>query len=85
MRKIPVPAHRYSPLRDSWGKIFSPLVENLHLQVRFNMKTRNVEMKVICSASDCIWLCCPVLQCKGCFEGCVKCVHSSLKGSSLRN
>ncbi|XP_059055847.1 RNA-binding protein pno1 [Achroia grisella] len=46
MRKVPVPAHRYTPLKESWLKIFTPIVEHLCLQVRFNTKTRNVEIKV---------------------------------------
>lgn len=46
MRKVPVPAHRYTPLKENWLKIFTPIVENLQLQVRFNLKTRNVEIKV---------------------------------------
>lgn len=46
MRKIAVPAHRYTPLKENWLKIFTPIVENLQLQVRFNLKTRNVEIKV---------------------------------------
>jgi len=29
-------------------KIFTPIVEHLHLQVRFNLKSRNVEIKVCC-------------------------------------
>ncbi|PWA14055.1 hypothetical protein CCH79_00015813 [Gambusia affinis] len=45
MRKIPVPPHRYTPLKENWLKIFTPIVENLQLQVRFNLKTRNVEIK----------------------------------------
>lgn len=45
MRKIPVPAHRYSPLKENWLKIFSPIVEHLQLHIRFNLKTRNVEIK----------------------------------------
>eukprot|EP00062_Callorhinchus_milii_P007867 gi/632949968/ref/XP_007890465.1/ PREDICTED: RNA-binding protein PNO1 [Callorhinchus milii] len=45
IRKIPVPAHRYTPLKENWLKIFTPIVEHLHLQVRFNLKTRNVEVK----------------------------------------
>jgi len=44
-RKIPIPAHRYTPLKDQWMKIYSPVVEYLHLQVRFNLKTRCVEIK----------------------------------------
>lgn len=46
MRKIPVPANRYTPLKENWMKIFTPIVEHLHLQIRFNLKTRNVEIKV---------------------------------------
>lgn len=46
MRKIPVPAHRYTPLKENWLKIFTPIVEHLQLQIRFNLKTRNVEIRV---------------------------------------
>lgn len=46
MRKISVPAHRYTPLKENWLKLFTPIVEHLLLQVRFNTKTRNVELRV---------------------------------------
>ncbi|KAJ3610929.1 hypothetical protein NHX12_023019 [Muraenolepis orangiensis] len=45
LRKVAVPAHRYTPLKENWLKIYTPIVENLQLQVRFNLKTRNVEIK----------------------------------------
>ena len=45
VRKIPVPSHRYSPLKENWMKIFEPIVEHLKLQIRFNLKTRNVEIR----------------------------------------
>lgn len=45
LRKVPVPQNRYTPLKENWMKIFTPIVEHLHLQVRFNLKTRNVEIK----------------------------------------
>ncbi|KAK3908730.1 RNA-binding protein pno1 [Frankliniella fusca] len=45
VRKVPVPAHRYTPLKENWLKIFTPIVENLQLQVRFNLKSRNVEIR----------------------------------------
>lgn len=41
-----MPANRYTPLKENWMKIFTPVVEHLQLQIRFNLKTRNVEIKV---------------------------------------
>ncbi|XP_013880774.1 RNA-binding protein PNO1 [Austrofundulus limnaeus] len=52
MCKVPVPAHRYTPLKENWLKIFSTIVENLQLQVRFNLKTRNVEIKTCKETQD---------------------------------
>ncbi|XP_058507183.1 RNA-binding protein PNO1 [Solea solea] len=52
LHKIPVPAHRYTPLKDNWMKIFTPIVEKLQLQVRFNLKTRNVELKTCKETED---------------------------------
>ena len=45
MRRIPVPAHRYTPLKNNWDKIVKPIAEYLHLQLRFNLRTRNVEIR----------------------------------------
>ncbi|VDP00264.1 unnamed protein product [Soboliphyme baturini] len=45
-RKVPVPAHRYSPLKANWMKIYTPIVDHLKLQIRFNLRTRNVEIRV---------------------------------------
>lgn len=45
MRKVPIPPHRYTPLKENWMKIYTPVVENLKLQIRFNLKTRNVELR----------------------------------------
>ncbi len=47
IRKIPVPAHRYSPLKENWMKIFTPIVEHLHLQIRFNLKIRQVLTNIV--------------------------------------
>ncbi|NP_001079442.1 RNA-binding protein PNO1 [Xenopus laevis] len=52
MRKIPVPSHRYTPLKENWMKIFTPIVEHLQLQVRFNLKSRNVEIKTCKETTD---------------------------------
>ncbi|XP_012218737.1 RNA-binding protein pno1 [Linepithema humile] len=44
-RKISIPMHRYTPLKENWLKIFTPIVEHLKLQIRLNLKTRNVEIR----------------------------------------
>lgn len=46
IRKIHVPPNRFNPLKDNWMKIYTPVVEYLKLQIRFNLKSRNVEIKV---------------------------------------
>lgn len=51
-RKVPVPAHRYTPLKENWMKIFTPIVEHLQLQIRFNLKTRNVEIRTCADTTD---------------------------------
>lgn len=45
MRKIFIPSNRINPLRENWTKIVTPIVEYLKLQIRYNIKTRNVEIK----------------------------------------
>ncbi|XP_064366219.1 RNA-binding protein PNO1 [Dromaius novaehollandiae] len=52
IRKVPVPANRYTPLKENWMKIFTPIVEHLQLQIRFNLKTRNVEIKTCQETKD---------------------------------
>ncbi|EDL97908.1 putatative 28 kDa protein, isoform CRA_a [Rattus norvegicus] len=51
-RKIPVPANRYTPLKENWMKIFTPIVEHLGLQIRFNLKSRNVEIRTCKDTKD---------------------------------
>lgn len=51
-RKVPVPPNRYGPLKENWMKLFTPIVEHLHLQIRFNLKTRNVEIKTCKDTQD---------------------------------
>ncbi|CAH1117243.1 unnamed protein product [Phaedon cochleariae] len=52
VRRIPVPTHRYTPLKENWLKIFTPVVEHLQLQIRFNLKSRNVEIKTYEDTKD---------------------------------
>ena len=46
MRKIHVPPNRFNPLKENWMKIYTPVVDYLKLQIRFNLKSRNIELKV---------------------------------------
>ncbi|KAK2072394.1 hypothetical protein P8C59_006751 [Phyllachora maydis] len=45
IRKIPIPPHRVTPLKSQWSKVYSPLVEHCRLQVRFNIRTKSVELR----------------------------------------
>lgn len=44
-RRVRVPPHRFTPLRNEWENIMRPLVEYMKLQVRFNPRTRCVELR----------------------------------------
>lgn len=46
LRKVPIPPHRMTPLKNEWPKIYTPLVEMAKLQVRMNVKRKTVEIKV---------------------------------------
>lgn len=45
LRKIPIPPHRMTPLKNDWHKIYTPLVEMAGLQVRMNVAKKCVELK----------------------------------------
>lgn len=51
-RKVRIPAHRYTPLRKNWEALISPLTQQLKLQVRFNPRTRCIELKSCPSTTD---------------------------------
>jgi RNA-binding protein PNO1 len=52
-RKIPIPPHRMAPLRNSWSKMYPPLVEHLKLQVRMNTKkNKTVELRTSKHTTD---------------------------------
>jgi len=45
-RRIPIPPHRFGPLKNEWVNIYSPLTEILGLQVRMNVHRKCVEIRV---------------------------------------
>jgi len=44
-RKISVPAHRYSPLKKIWMEIYTPVYEQMKIDIRMNLQARKVEFK----------------------------------------
>jgi hypothetical protein len=52
MRKIHVPPNRLNPLKENWMRIYTPIVEFLKLQIRFNLKSRNVEIRTCEQTTD---------------------------------
>ncbi|UZJ54337.1 hypothetical protein CBS101457_003657 [Exobasidium rhododendri] len=52
LRKVPIPPHRMTPLKNEWPKIYTPLVEMAGLQVRMNVKRKTVEIKSSKHTSD---------------------------------
>lgn len=44
-RRIRCPPNRFTPLRNQWEQLITPVVQFLKLQIRFNPKTRSVELK----------------------------------------
>ena len=45
-RRIPIPPNRFSPLKENWMKIFTPIAEQLKLQIRLNLKNKSIELRV---------------------------------------
>uniref|UniRef100_A0A915MQ82 K Homology domain-containing protein n=1 Tax=Meloidogyne javanica TaxID=6303 RepID=A0A915MQ82_MELJA len=45
MRKVSVPPHRYTPLKKNWSKLVAPIINELKMQIRYNLRTRNVEIR----------------------------------------
>jgi RNA-binding protein PNO1 len=51
-RRIPVPQHRMTPLKNNWLSLFTPVTVNLKLDMRMNLKTRKVELKTTPETPD---------------------------------
>ena len=51
-RRVPVPRHRFAPLKSNWDSILKTLVEHMKLQVRMNTKRRAVELRTSSLTED---------------------------------
>ena len=45
IRRLRCPPNRYTPLKNNWKLITKPIIEQLKLQIRFNTKTKSVEIR----------------------------------------
>jgi len=45
IRRIAVPPHRLTPLKNTWNEVLEPLVKHLKLQVRMNTRRKCVELR----------------------------------------
>jgi hypothetical protein len=39
-RKVAVPQHRMTPLKDAWMELYTPVTEQMKIDMRMNLKTR---------------------------------------------
>ncbi|PVU91994.1 hypothetical protein BB559_003898 [Furculomyces boomerangus] len=51
-RKIRIPPNRFTPLKNDWMKIYTPIVEHLKLQIRMNPKAKIVELRTCKETED---------------------------------
>jgi len=51
-KRVSIPPHRMTPLRNNWEKIVTTVVQNLKLQIRMNTKKKCVELKTSEETTD---------------------------------
>ncbi|GAB4846162.1 pre-rRNA-processing protein pno1 [Ancistrocladus abbreviatus] len=51
-RKVSVPPHRYTPLKKAWMEIYTPIYEQMKIDIRMNLKSRKVELKTRADTPD---------------------------------
>ncbi|KAA6425363.1 MAG: RNA-binding pno1-like [Trebouxia sp. A1-2] len=44
-RRVTVPQHRLTPLKNSWMSLYTPVTDNMKLDMRMNLKAKKVELK----------------------------------------
>mmetsp|Transcript_31269 Transcript_31269/g.43332 ORF Transcript_31269/g.43332 Transcript_31269/m.43332 type:complete len:237 (+) Transcript_31269:274-984(+) len=44
-RRVAVPQHRFTPLKENWMALYKPVTEQLKLDMRMNLKTKKIEIK----------------------------------------
>uniref|UniRef100_A0A7S4N3R7 Pre-rRNA-processing protein PNO1 n=1 Tax=Paramoeba aestuarina TaxID=180227 RepID=A0A7S4N3R7_9EUKA len=52
MRSVRVPFHRFSPVKQKWTQIYTPIVEMCKLEIRMNLKTRSIDIRAGPNTTD---------------------------------
>lgn len=52
MRKVPVPQERFTPLKKYWMQLYTPITEQMQIDMRMNLKARRVELKTTGKTDD---------------------------------
>jgi len=51
-RKVSVPQHRFTPLKEKWLELYTPVTEQMKCDMRMNLKTRKVELRTTDKTED---------------------------------
>ena len=46
LAQVTVPQHRLTPLKNSWMSLYTPVTENMKLDMRMNLKAKKVSSQV---------------------------------------
>jgi RNA-binding protein PNO1 len=52
LRSVPVPQQRFTPLKKQWMQLYTPVTEQMLIDMRMNLKARRVELKTSSSTQD---------------------------------
>jgi len=66
---VTIPKHRLNPLKQHWMDIYQPVVVNMKLQIRFNTRSRSVELRTSPQTEDI-----------GALQKCVDFIHAFVLG-----
>lgn len=73
-RKIFVPQHRFTPLKEHWMEIYTPVFEQMKIDIRMNLKARKVELKTRRDTPD-----------GGSLQKCADFVHAFVLGFDIQD
>jgi RNA-binding protein PNO1 len=51
-RKVNVPQHRFTPLKEHWLALYEPVTKQMKIDMRMNLKTKKVELKTTQATED---------------------------------